>query len=228
MFTGIIEEMGTIKSIKKGTRSAVLTIEGPVVTAGSKIGDSIAVNGVCLTATTLKGSVFTADVMAETMRRTSLGMLGVGSRVNLERAMAADGRFGGHIVSGHIDGTGTVRTLEREDNAVWVTIATGEKLLRYIIEKGSIAIDGISLTVAYVDDTCFKVSIIPHTASETTLLTKKPGDIVNLENDVVGKYVEKLLGSGASLNVAANKARVESPVQDSKLDMEYLAEHGFI
>lgn len=228
MFTGIIEEIGTIKSIKKGTRSAVLTIEGPVVTAGSKIGDSIAVNGVCLTATTLKGSVFTADVMAETMRRTSLGMLGIGSRVNLERAMAADGRFGGHIVSGHIDGTGTVRALEREDNAVWVTIAAGEKLLRYIIEKGSIAIDGISLTVAYVDDTCFKVSIIPHTASETTLLSKKPGDIVNLENDVVGKYVEKLLGSGAILNVAADKVRVESPARDSKLDMEYLAKHGFI
>ncbi len=194
MFTGIVEEVGTIKEIKKGSKSAILTIKGDVVTKGSKLGDSIAVNGVCLTVTSLSGNIFTADVMAETMRRTSLGDLSAGSKVNLERAMAANGRFGGHIVSGHIDGIGTIQNYLREDNAVWVTIGAESKILKYIIEKGSIAIDGISLTVAYVDESCFKVSIIPHTASETTLLTKKVGDVVNLENDVVGKYVEKLLG----------------------------------
>lgn len=194
MFTGIVEEVGTIKEIKKGSKSAILTIKGDVVTKDSKLGDSIAVNGVCLTVTSLSGNIFTADVMAETMRRTSLGDLSAGSKVNLERAMAANGRFGGHIVSGHIDGTGTIQNFLREDNAVWVTIGAELKILKYIIEKGSIAIDGISLTVAYVDESCFKVSIIPHTASETTLLTKKVGDVVNLENDVVGKYVEKLLG----------------------------------
>ncbi len=193
MFTGIVEEVGTIKDIKKGSKSAVLTIKGDVVTKDSNLGDSIAVNGVCLTVTSLSGNIFTADVMAETMRRTSLGTLASGSKVNLERAMAANGRFGGHIVSGHIDGTGTISDFTREDNAVWVEIKADSKILKYIIEKGSIAIDGISLTVAYVDNTSFKVSIIPHTAKETTLLTKKVGDIVNLENDVVGKYVEKLL-----------------------------------
>lgn len=194
MFTGIVEEVGTIKEIKKGSKSAILTIKGDVVTKDSKLGDSIAVNGVCLTVTSLSGNIFTADVMAETMRRTSLGDLSAGSKVNLERAMAANGRFGGHIVSGHIDGIGTIQNFLREDNAVWVTIGAESKILKYIIEKGSIAIDGISLTVAYVDESCFKVSIIPHTASETTLLAKKVGDVVNLENDVVGKYVEKLLG----------------------------------
>lgn len=217
MFTGIVEEIGEVKGIKKGAKSAELTISGRIATAGSKVGDSIAVNGVCLTATAIKGGVFTADVMAETMRRSSLGELTVGSRVNLERAMAADGRFGGHIVSGHIDGTGTVRSFEREDNAVWVTIDADSIILKYIIEKGSIAIDGISLTVAYVDDSCFKVSLIPHTASETTLLMKKAGDMVNLENDVIGKYVDKLL------HFTDNKIE-----QNSGIDAAFLVKNGFI
>lgn len=193
MFTGIVEETGIIKTIDRGAKSAKLTISGDVVTKDSQAGDSIAVNGICLTATSIKGNCFTADVMAETMRRTSLGVLTQGSKVNLERAMTLNGRFGGHIVSGHIDGTGTVSRLEREDNAVWVTINTTKAILKYIIEKGSITIDGVSLTVAYVDSNCFQVSIIPHTAAHTTLLTKKTGDIVNLENDVIGKYVEKLM-----------------------------------
>lgn len=218
MFTGIIEEIGEIKSIQKGTKSAKLTIRGEVVTKGSQVGDSIAVNGVCLTATTISGDLFTADVMAETMRRSALGMLSSGSRVNLERAMAADGRFGGHIVSGHIDGTGTIRSMKREENAVWVEVEADRRLLRYIIEKGSIAIDGISLTVAYVDDTCFKVSIIPHTGGATTLLDKKAGDIVNLENDVIGKYVEKLL------RTPAEQPKKETP----KLNTDFLAQHGFL
>ena len=193
MFTGIIEEIGTIRSVAKGSRSAVLTVEASEVLEGSRVGDSIAVNGVCLTVTTMTARQFTADVMAETLRRSSLGNLSRGSKVNLERAMAADGRFGGHIVSGHIDGTGTVLSLTPEDNAVWVRIQAEQKVLKYILEKGSIAIDGISLTVADVTESDFAVSVIPHTGAETTLLSKEAGDIVNLENDVIGKYVDKLL-----------------------------------
>jgi len=222
MFTGIIEEVGEIVNVKKGVKSAELTIKGKIVTKDSKVGDSIAVNGVCLTATTIRGDLFTADVMAESMRRTSLGELTPGSRVNLERAMLANGRFGGHIVSGHIDGTGVIRSFEREDNAVWVTIDADANILRYIIEKGSITIDGISLTVAYVDSVCFKVSIIPHTAEETTLLSKKPKDIVNLENDVIGKYVEKLLKTNdAVTNESANNNK-------SGINVGFLEENGFI
>jgi riboflavin synthase len=219
MFTGIIEEKGEIISISPGAKSAKLAIRGKKVTATSHIGDSIAVNGVCLTATSINGDVFTADVMAESMRRTALGGLKAGSKVNLERAMAADGRFGGHIVSGHIDGTGTIRSIEKEDNAVWVCIEAPHEILRLVIEKGSIAIDGISLTVAYVNEECFKVSIIPHTKSETTLLDKKPGDKVNLENDVIGKYVEKLLNYQNAGNDKKEK---------SDISMSFLTENGFL
>ena len=148
MFTGIIEEVGTVDRIAIGAESAVLTISADKVLEGTKLGDSIAVNGVCLTVTSLRGDRFQADVMAETLRRSSLGVLGRGSRVNLERAMAAGGRFGGHIVAGHIDGTGTILSTRKEGNAVWVEVGASAKILRYIIEKGSIAIDGISLTVA--------------------------------------------------------------------------------
>lgn len=217
MFTGIIEEIGEIKSIRQGTKSATLTISAEKVLDGSMIGDSIAVNGVCLTATTISSDCFTADVMAESMRRTALGKLSVGSKVNLERAMAAGGRFGGHIVSGHIDGTGVIKEFKREDNAVWITIEAPSKILKYIIEKGSITIDGVSLTVAYVDDTCFKVSIIPHTASNTILLDKKVGSDVNLENDIIGKYVEKLLGF-----------KEEATPNKSNIDADFLMRNGFI
>ncbi len=224
MFTGIVEETGEVKSIVHGSKSAVLTIKGSVVTKDSKVGDSIAVNGVCLTATSITGDIFTADVMAETMRRSSLGELKQGSKVNLERAMLCNGRFGGHIVSGHIDGTGTIRNMEKEDNAVWVTIAAAPDILKYIVEKGSIAIDGISLTVAFVDDEVFKVSIIPHTASETTLLTKNKGDKVNLENDIVGKYVEKLMKYGHIQDKNDNHSRTYK----SGIDMKMLSENGFL
>lgn len=193
MFTGIVEEMGTVKAIRKGPHSAVVEIQAQVVLEDLHIGDSIAVNGVCLTATAFSPAGFTADVMHETLNRSSLGSLTVGSHVNLERAMAANGRFGGHIVSGHIDGTGTITALRKDDNAVWYTISASQELLRYIVEKGSIAIDGISLTVAAVDDASFSVSIIPHTAASTILGSKRPGDTVNLETDLIGKYVEKLL-----------------------------------
>ena len=152
------------------------------------------------------------------MRRSALGRLAAGSKVNLERAMPADGRFGGHIVSGHIDGTGTIRSMKKEENAVWVEVEASQQLLRYIIEKGSIAIDGISLTVAYVDDTSFKVSIIPHTGSATTLLDKRVGDVVNLENDVIGKYVEKLL----------HTTEEQTKEDTSAIDTNFLAKHGFL
>lgn len=193
MFTGIIEELGTINSISKNPASAVLTINASTVLEDVHMGDSIAVNGVCLTVTSFTDTSFTADVMHETLIRSSLGALRPGSKVNLERAMSADGRFGGHIVSGHIDGTGRITDIKKDDNAVWYTISAPPDILRYIVEKGSIAIDGISLTVAYVDSRCFKVSIIPHTSANTTLALRKPGDTVNLENDCIGKYVEKLL-----------------------------------
>ena len=193
MFTGIVEEKGTVGHISLAGISGSIAIKARKVLEGTRIGDSIAVNGVCLTVVSLRPDGFTADVMAETIRRTSLGSCQPGDPVNLERAMAADGRFGGHIVAGHIDGVGTIRSAVPEGNAVWITIDAPPQILRYIVEKGSIAIDGISLTVAYVDESVFKVSVIPHTAAETTLLSKKAGDIVNLENDIVGKYLEKLM-----------------------------------
>lgn len=216
MFTGIVEEIGEIEQIKKGIQSAVLSIRCKKVLEGTKIGDSIAVNGVCLTVTTMNGNGYTADVMAETLRRSSLAALQKGSRVNLERAMPADGRFGGHIVAGHIDGTGTIVEISRDETAVWYRIAAGEELLRYIVEKGSIAIDGISLTVAKVGKSDFSVSIIPHTQGETNLSDRKVQDVVNLECDIVGKYVERLCNFGQK----------EEP-QKSRMTKEFLLEHGF-
>ncbi|WP_085833805.1 riboflavin synthase [Clostridium merdae] len=212
MFTGIIEEVGKIQSIRKGASSAMLSIQASDIMQDIHLGDSIAVNGVCLTVTSISSNSFTADVMHETLNRSSLGNLRIGSSVNLERAMAANGRFGGHIVSGHIDGTGVVSGIHKDDNAVWYTIKTPLPVLRYIIEKGSIAIDGISLTVASVNKDSFRVSIIPHTASLTTLSNLRVGDSVNLENDCIGKYVERLMG----------KER-----QNNHITAGFLAEHGF-
>ena len=217
MFTGIIEEVGAVKQITHGQHSEVLNIQARTVLENTKIGDSIAVNGICLTVTRLFADSFSADVMHETLNRSSLAGLMVGSRVNLERAMAADGRFGGHIVSGHIDGTGVIRSLIREENAIWVSIGTSPQILHLIVEKGSICIDGISLTVAKVEEEGFQVSVIPHTGEETTLLEKVPGDSVNLENDVIGKYVERLLGLGKS----------EEEKKESGITMEFLQEFGF-
>lgn len=212
MFTGIVEEVGYVRRVVSGQQSGEIAIGASKVLQGTKIGDSIAVNGVCLTVTSLQADGFTADVMPETLRRTNLGQLGSGAKVDLERAMAADGRFGGHIVSGHIDGIGHIMQKRREGNAVWVRIQTNGEILSHIVEKGSIAIDGISLTVAAVSEADFQVSVIPHTGQETILLEKKPGDIVNLENDIVGKYVERFL---------------HKEPQTSRITMEFLAEHGF-
>jgi len=234
MFTGIVEEKGTVGHISLAGISSSIAIRARKVLEGTRIGDSIAVNGVCLTVVSLRPDGFTADVMAETIRRTGLGSLKPGDQVNLERAMAADGRFGGHIVAGHIDGVGTIRSAVPEGNAVWITIDAPPQILRYIVEKGSIAIDGISLTVAYVDESVFKVSVIPHTAAETTLLSKKAGDIVNLENDIVGKYIEKLMrpvsaygaepaaGSGTGAYGAKDRA-----APSSSYTLEDLREMGF-
>lgn len=216
MFTGIVEEMGTIAGIQKGAKSAILTIQAKKVFSDIHIGDSIALNGVCLTVTSYGKDTYTADVMNETLQRSSLGSLTIGSKVNLERAMAADGRFGGHIVSGHIDGTGTIKKIEKDDNAIWYTIAASENLMKYIVEKGSIAIDGISLTVARRTDEDFAISMIPHTAKETILSEKKPGDIVNLENDIVGKYIEQLM--------QYNK---KEETRQSAITKEFLLKAGF-
>lgn len=218
MFTGIVEELGTIKSLNLMGTSGSIAIKAKKVLENTKIGDSIAVNGICLTVTSMSSDGFTADIMVETVRRSSLKQAGAGDKVNLERAMAADGRFGGHIVSGHIDGTGTISEYRKEENAVWVTIDTPEEILNLIVEKGSICIDGISLTVAALTDKTFSVSIIPHTAEETTLLKKKPGDLVNLENDVVGKYVQRLLGLEPKKSESGSK---------SSLTMDMLRDYGF-
>lgn len=225
VFTGIIEEIGEIAGVKRGQVSSRLAIRGKKIFGDLKLGDSVAVNGVCLTAASIYGDVFEADVMAETLRRTNLGSFSKGGKVNLERAMAAGGRFGGHIVSGHIDGTGRVASLVREENAVWVRIDTSDKILRYIIEKGSVAIDGISLTVAEVGPGYFKVSVIPHTGEETTLLSRRPGDVVNLENDVVGKYVERLLTFDSGEERSSGQ---ESSGKKRGIDLNMLSENGFL
>ena len=219
MFTGIVEEVGVLKSIRRGASSAVLEIAARTVLEDIHLGDSIAVNGVCLTATSFTGSSFTADVMHETLDRSSLAALRPGSRVNLERAMAANGRFGGHIVAGHVDGVGTVLETKQDDNAVWYTIAAGPEVLRYVVEKGSITIDGISLTVARVGPERFAISAIPHTVAVTVLQDRKPGDKVNLETDISGKYVEKLLTTGP--------VQTAEPKQTSGITKDFLTRYGF-
>ena len=217
MFTGIIEEIGVIKSVRSGARSAVLEIGASKVLSATQIGESISVNGVCLTVTTLGATFFTADAMPETLKRSNLGELRPGSPVNLERALRLGDRFGGHIVSGHIDGTGSVISLKEDENAIWICIAAEASLLRYVIDKGSIAIDGVSLTVVNVEDDRFYVSIIPHTRKETILCAKIPGSKVNLECDVVAKYIERFSGF--------SKQVVSEPKKD--ISMNFLKENGY-
>ena len=216
VFTGLVEEIGTVRSIRHGRTSAVLSVRAETILSDLKTGDSVAVNGVCLTAASVDAGGFTADVMPETIDRSSLGTLGTGSLVNLERAMSAQGRFGGHIVSGHIDGTGTITRLRRDESAVWYTVASPPEVLRYVVEKGSITIDGISLTVAKVTDIDFSVSLIPHTSAVTVLGKKKEGAVVNLEADIIGKYVEKLLNY-----------RERAPRSATGLTMDFWTGNGF-
>lgn len=218
MFTGLIEEIGKIKGIKKGASSIALSVEASQIMDDVKIGDSIATNGVCLTVVSFDKSGFTADVMPETMNRTAFAELKSGSSVNLERAMRLGDRMGGHMVSGHIDGVGQVVENRLDDNAIWISIAAPAEVLKYVIQKGSIAIDGISLTVAYVDDNMFKVSIIPLTQDETTLTSKKVGSVVNLECDLTAKYIEKFL---------FNKEVDQEKNNKSNISMNFLKENGF-
>ena len=192
MFTGIVEELGTIVARDDLTDSARITVDGPLVTSDAGHGDSIAVNGVCLTAVEFGDGRFTVDVMAETLNRSPLGALEAGSRVNLERAMAAGGRFGGHIVQGHVDGVGEVAAVSPSENWTVVRIALPAELSRYVVEKGSITVDGVSLTVSAVGDDWFEISLIPTTLAETNLGITEPGRVVNLEVDVIAKYVERL------------------------------------
>lgn len=212
MFTGIVEEIGTVCEVKRNGNNSYIRIIAEKVLSDVHIGDSIAVNGVCLTVTRHDGNIFQADVMNETLSRSSLGSLRNGSKVNLERAMSAEGRFGGHIVSGHIDGTGKITDIKNDGIAIWYTISAKPEIMRYIVEKGSVAIDGISLTVARVTENNFSVSIIPHTAEQTILSLKKNGDTVNLENDIIAKYVEKLI----------------VPPKKKGVTLELLAQTGFI
>lgn len=236
MFTGIIEEVGHIRSVRHGAASALLTIEAPKILRISDVhdGDSIAVNGVCLTVTTHTACTFTADVMHETLIRSCLGKLQPGHAVNLEPAMPAGGRFGGHLVSGHIDGTGIITHIQQDDIAIWYTISTDAKILRYIIEKGSIAIDGISLTVTAIHRDRFQVSVIPHTAACTTLSQKRMGDLVNLENDLIAKYVEKLLSAPQTASTDAagptEKANPRRTIEDNPgqtITKQFLQEYSF-
>lgn len=193
MFTGIVEELGSVQAVTDLGDAARLSIAGPTVTSDARPGDSIAVNGVCLTVVDLVDGAFTADVMLETLRRSSLGSVVPGSPVNLERAARVDSRLGGHIMQGHVDGVATVRTVEPTANWTTVSFALPAELARYVVEKGSIAVDGVSLTVVHVDDESFSVSLIPTTLAHTTLGTRRPGDVVNIEVDVIAKYVERLL-----------------------------------
>ncbi|NLK20736.1 MAG: riboflavin synthase [Epulopiscium sp.] len=216
MFTGLIEELGKVKQIEKGLKSARIIIQAKKILDGTRVGDSINTNGVCLTVTGISTRSFSVDVMPETMKRSNLHILSSGDEINLERALKVNDRLGGHLVTGHIDGMGTIVNFKNEENAVWITIAAAPKMLLYIVQKGSIAIDGVSLTVTYVDDYVFKVSIIPHTKKTTTLVKKKIGGIVNLECDVVSKYIEKIILSK------------QEKLVEKKIDMNFLTEHGFI
>lgn len=192
MFTGIIEETGKVRALRRGARSFTLEIDACRVLEGTQVGDSIATDGVCLTVTKMDKAGFTADVMPETVGRTALKWLKPGSPVNLERALTLNSRLGGHLVSGHIDATGVIAGCRKDDTALWFTIEAAPEVLRYVVKKGSVAVDGVSLTVASVDDRSFSVSLIPHTQAETTLHGKRVGDRVNIENDIIMKYVEKL------------------------------------
>ena len=194
MFTGIIEEVGTVTAIERGAQSARFTIGARAVTGDTQIGDSITVNGACLTVVEMTPDHVAFDAVYETLQRTALGALAIGDPVNMERSLAANGRFDGHIVQGHVDGVGTIASIREVDNSFYIYITASSGLMRYVVRKGSVAVDGISLTVVEANDKTFSVAIIPHTWQHTNLQSKIAGDQVNLETDVIGKYVEKLLG----------------------------------
>lgn len=219
MFTGIVEELGTLENISGGANFSKLLIKASKVLEGVNLGDSIAVNGVCLTVTSFTAASFTADVMPETMKKTSLGQLKRGDTVNLERALRLGDRLGGHIVSGHVDGVGEIVSREPHANAVLFRIKADPSLLAYMVPRGSVAIDGISLTLIDVTETDFAVSIIPHTISHTNLRDKRAGEIVNLECDMIAKYVERLMTASSLKHTAHPK---------KELNEEFLRENGFL
>lgn len=198
MFSGIIEAVGTIRALRKDAGGARIAVAAADVLDGAKMGDSIALNGVCVTVVGFDDKAFEADLSIETLRRTNLGELAVGDGCNLERAMALGERLGGHLVSGHVDGVGRIRSRKSEGDSIWLTIEAPVEVMRYVVYKGSVAVDGISLTVAARGEETFSVSIIPHTSEQTTLTRKKDGARVNLEADLIGKYVEKLLAPHAA------------------------------
>ncbi|MCL2234258.1 MAG: riboflavin synthase [Firmicutes bacterium] len=210
MFTGIIEEIGSIKNITKNSKEATLTLQTQLVQNDTKIGDSISVNGVCLTVTKIDNNLLTFFVMRETIERTSLKHLKSSSKINLERALLPTTRLGGHIVLGHIDGVGTIINVEKIGEANVYSIRSEKEVLRYIIKKGSVAIDGISLTVVEINDIMFKVSIIPHTQFATTLHEKRVGDVVNIECDMIGKYVEKIIQKDTTKNERLTQLLIEN------------------
>ncbi|MEH7491546.1 riboflavin synthase [Neobacillus niacini] len=218
MFTGIIEELGVVANIKRSGESFVLTIDAKKILKDVHLGDSISVNGVCLTVTGFTNSQFTVDVMPETVKASSLQSLKRGSKVNLERAMAAGGRFGGHFVSGHIDGTGVIKSKRPVENAVYYEIEASQEILKYVIERGSIAVDGTSLTVFGVTDNAFTLSLIPHTLTESIIGLKESGDIVNLECDMIGKYVGHFLTSRQNTGINKNQSGISA---------SFLEENGF-
>jgi len=218
MFTGLIEEIGKINSIKAGIRSYQFGISAKKVLENTKLGESICTNGACLTVVKIHSDSFTVDVMAETVNKTNFSELKIGSLVNLERAMRLNDRLGGHLVSGHIDGIGIINSITRDDIAWRFKIGAPELIIQQMMDKGSIAIDGISLTIVNVEETDFEVSIIPHTAQETTLLSKKVKDTVNLETDLIGKYVYRFL----------NQEKQQTKSSESNINMNFLAKNGFL
>ena len=230
MFTGLIASLGTVERLAEGSTSCRLTVRAPQLLSGVKIGDSIAVNGVCLTVVHLRGDTFTADVMPETVRRTTLHLLQPGDRVNLEKALRPTDGLDGHIVQGHVEGVGTIQQIISEGNARVYRIQAPGELLRYIVEKGSIAVDGISLTVTETDDSGFGVSLIPHTAKMTTLGYKSAGDAVNLETDILARYVEKMLGMDKKGNGFAGRHKLDAAENNNsepELTEAFLLRHGF-
>lgn len=219
MFTGIIEEIGTVKSIK----SKAITIEADKIFGDLKLGDSVAVNGTCLTVSSFSNKIFNADITSETLNRTNLGDLKSGFKVNLERALTLNGRLGGHIVSGHVDGIGIIKNISKNSKDIILTVEVPFDLMKYIIEKGSVAVDGISLTIAEVNKNNFSIALIPHTFKETSLYYKKERDKVNIENDIIGKYVEKLL----FFNNTNNNEEIKNKSTNSNINMEFLIKNGF-
>ncbi|PDY48974.1 riboflavin synthase [Bacillus pseudomycoides] len=214
MFTGIVEELGTVSNIRQSGEAMKLTIAANTILSDVKLGDSIAVNGICLTVTSFTASSFTVDAMPETVRATSLRMLGTSSKVNLERAMAANGRFGGHFVTGHIDGIGTILNKKQHYNAIYYKIGIPDDLLRYCLQKGSIAVDGTSLTIFDIDESSITISLIPHTVSESIIGKKAAGDIVNIECDMIGKYIERFISQPTKRSTSVTES--------------FLQENGFL